>query len=195
MPWLLAPDGSSLKWKGRRKSFRSTNRFTTIWKERPMAINDDIKAAIDKNLSTEVGDVLKKRLELVDSLEKKLAAEVKLSLERVERIAEQTKVIERAGDLDKKAQELKTKDAEVTSKLLRAEIVALKEEHAKERVAEMRNLVALVFQNNQFKYTLTDNGYLPVPMSGGGYTNASHQRTITGQGEGAPPPAPGDVSR
>ena len=161
-----------------------------------MAISDDIRAAIDKNLSMEVGDLLKKRLELVDDLEKKLAASEKLSKERVDRIAEQTATIAKAGDLDKRTQDLRAKDLEVTAKLLRADLIALKEEHAKERVTEMRNLVSLVFQNHQFKYQVLDNGYLPVSTQMGSCTQqASHSRTITATGEGAPPPGPGDISR
>ena len=161
-----------------------------------MAINDDIKAAIDKNLSMEVGKALKERLELVEILEGRLRASAKLAEERTQLIETQTAQLARAGDLVEKAKALQLKDAEVTAKLLRADLIALKEEHAKERVAEMRGLVLAVFANNQFKYQVNDNGYMPVSGTmGSSMQQASHSRTITATGEGAPPPGPGDVSR
>ena len=161
-----------------------------------MAINDDIKAAIDKNLSTEVGKALKERLELVEVLEKRLETYEKLAKERTQLIETQTAQLAKFGDLERRAAAITVTDIEVSKKLLRADIIALKEEHAKERVAEMRNLVALVFQNNQFKYQVTDNGYMPIATSmGSAMSQASHSRTITATGEGAPPPSPGDVSR
>jgi hypothetical protein len=161
-----------------------------------MALELDIQAAIEKNLSAEVGATLKKRLEIAEGDARRIVELRKLNEELKGQVEALSATIIKAGDLDKKFQELVKTNAEVEKKLIRAEIIALKEEHAKERVAEMRGLVSLVFQNNQFKYNLTDNGYLPIPSGqGGGYFTAQHNRTITGQGEGAPPPAPGDVSR
>jgi hypothetical protein len=156
-----------------------------------MALQDDLRAAIEKNLSAEVGAALK---ELLASAERDAAALVE-NRKFVESLKGQVEALSatvlKAGDLDKKAQDLRTKESEVNNKLLRAEIVALKEEHAKERVADMKHLVSLVFQNNQFKYSLTETGNLPAGTDQYGNTkSAYYNKTATAEGVGAPPPPP-----
>jgi hypothetical protein len=156
-----------------------------------MAINDDIKAAIDKNLSAEVGEILKRRLELAEADARKIVELKKLNEDLKSLVVSLEAQVAKAGDLDKKFQQLVATNAEVEKKLIRAEIYDLKVEHAKERVFDMKSLVSLVFQNNQFKYSTVENGSLPAGCDQyGNPRTTGYNRTSTGQGEGAPPPPP-----
>lgn len=162
-----------------------------------MATLDDVRAAIEKNLSAEVGEILKKRLAKadIDAATCETQKEKIASLEK--QISDLYSRVKIGDELEARIQKAEAAERSLLAATALKEIVDLKLEFAKERVNDMKHLVALVFQNNQYKYQVTDNGYLPVPQGpgGGGYFTANHSRTIAGEGTGAPPPAPGDVSR
>jgi TolA-binding protein len=156
-----------------------------------MALELDIKTAIEKNLSAEVGAVLKTRLtkadvdaDAVTELNKQV---VKLQ-NQVDNLQKQVKKQE--------AIEQRIQQAEIAEKALRerqtdSKIVELKMKHAEERVFDMKSIVMAVFQNNQFKYTNVENGSLPAGCDQyGNPRTTGYNRTSTGTGEGAPPPPP-----
>lgn len=156
-----------------------------------MAIGLDIQTAIEKNLSAEVGEILKRRLEQAESDSKKvidlrqLVEGLKNQVENLQNQVKSQEAIEQRIAVAQAAER-----AALGATTLKA-IVELKEAHAKERVADMRSIVLAVFANNQFKYTTMENGSLPGGCDQyGNPRTTGYSRTSTGQGEGAPPPAP-----
>jgi len=159
-----------------------------------MAIEGDISKAIDANLNAEVGTRLKVRLQQAEDLEKKNKLLDQEVIEARRTIGDLNSKLERAGDLDKKNEVLLKVQAEADKKLLRVEIVELKEKHAKERVDDMKELVRCVFANNQYKYLIQENGMGVVTANPNNYpATIPTTRTISGTGDGAPPPAPGQT--
>jgi hypothetical protein len=150
-----------------------------------MAISDDLKAAIDKNLNAEIGTALKERLAKAE-FDAVLVKDIKSKLDEADVINKNLK-----KELDKfLSLEDQTDKANAAAKTLRdattdKKIVDLIEKHSNEKVALMSQLVSLVFQNHQYKYTLNESGFLPTPQGG-----SSYNKTATGVGEGNPPPNP-----
>lgn len=160
-----------------------------------MALNDDLKAAIEKNLSAEVGNTLKRRLESVDALEAKVD-ELQRKLKYAEELTDEYRTkLYKHEELDKRIEAATKAEAAAKAATIDKSISDLKDKHAAEKVSMMLDVVKSVFANNQYKYTVSDNGMMPVGGGQGGYFTAQHTRTIAGQGEGAPPPSPGDVTR
>jgi predicted RNase H-like nuclease (RuvC/YqgF family) len=155
-----------------------------------MPMDSDIKAAIEKNLSAEIGTVLKERLAQAERIEI-LNRDLKDKLDEGDLINKNLK-----KELDKfTSLEDQTKKAEAAAQAAKdattdKRIVELIEKHSNEKVALMSQLVSLVFQNQKFKYTIQDGGSTPVSGGNGGFFTANHSRTITGEGDGAPPPPP-----
>jgi hypothetical protein len=155
-----------------------------------MALTDDLKNAIEKNLSAEVGATLKKVLDRAEADASALA----LSKMSEENLRNQLHALQKQVKSQEALEELISKNQETEAKALAAtafkQMVDLKMKHSEERVADMKHLVGLVFQNNFYKYQVMDSGSTPVNMGNGCVTSAGHSRTITGTGEGAPPPPP-----
>jgi hypothetical protein len=150
-----------------------------------MPLNEDLKAAIDKNLNAEIGTALKERL----SQAERDALTVKDLKAKLDLWEDDNKNLKK--ELGKfTTLEEQTVKAEAATKTLREattdkKIVELIEKHSTEKVALMSQLVSLVFQNHQYKYTLNESGFLPTPQGG-----SSYNKTATGVGEGNPPPNP-----
>jgi TolA-binding protein len=74
---------------------------------------------------------------------------------------------EKARNLDTREKEAQLRDKELTDKAydlkLREAVLQVREDHAKNRVNEMREVVRDVFSNNRFKYTRTTYGDIVVP--------------------------------
>lgn len=125
-----------------------------------MSIGDDIKLAIDKNLSAEVGAALRQRLKQAEDNESALTkAEAELVvLRRIDKTQRQ---------LDREQVEFTTRriavEKQAADLIHREAMLALREEHAKERVGEMRQVVRDVFSNNRYKYR--ESGSVPVGVA------------------------------
>lgn len=155
-------------------------------------LETDIQEVIRAQLPAQVGDVLRKRLADANRLENELKVANEANKGYLEKIVALEAQISRNGNLDHKAMLLAAKEAEVNAKLLKAEIMDIREKHAQQRVDDMRSIVSAVFANNMFKYRVNDSGMIPVATQGGSYpTSMGFNRTVEATGEGAPPPAPG----
>jgi predicted RNase H-like nuclease (RuvC/YqgF family) len=152
-----------------------------------MAIEEDISKAIDANLTSEVSNRLKARLQLAEDLEKK-----SVLLERALREAkEENQTLKALVSTEEQLNEKIRRFAEARDQAKEATIaktiVDLKLEYSAVRVADMKELVKDVFANSRFKYTLQEGGTVPVPNPGGYPTSASHSKTTTVEGTGQAP--------
>lgn len=140
-------------------------------------MNADIIDAINKNLPSAVGEVLRKRLEQAADLEKRFADlegkynDVAKERNRLVDVVTQGKTIaEREAAADKKLEELKKKE-------IAAALIDLREHHAQERVQELKELTLAVFANSRMKYSTTERVMHPIQPFG---TN-QYGTTVTGE--------------
>src|SRR5512144_888153 len=102
-----------------------------------MAINDDIRNAIEKHLSHEVGAALKERLAQAD----KDAAEVaRLGHENTRLVKENAELrheVSKFDAIEKKIGELHDQEQRTKQALTDQAIIKLREDHAAERVKDM----------------------------------------------------------
>lgn len=124
-----------------------------------MNIEDDIKEAINKNLPSQVGDVLKRKLEEGDRLieiNKTLKQNTNVITKEYDKLKAKETLLNNAkiklGDAIAKEKEVE----------LREELIKLKEEHCEIRVADCKDIVSKVFANNRFKYQQYGN----IPIGG-----------------------------
>lgn len=160
-----------------------------------MAINDDIRNAIEKHLSHEVGAALKERLAQAD---KDAAEMIRLGHENTRLVQENAELKHKVSKFDaieKKIGELHDQELRTRQALTDQAIVTLREQHATERVKDMKDIVLAVFANAKFKYMVSEGGVLPMAAGAPGSYPSSQafSRTATGEGEGMVPPAPGKV--
>lgn len=151
-----------------------------------MTINSDIKESIEKNLPSLVAKELKEYIEqaekdkstiksLCGTNEKLLSDLSKLQMNWTQ--VEANKKI--SEDLSRRRQEVERLEAALN---LKAQAVLIHDEFNKRHVGEMKELVALVFKNNQYKYQ--EDGQRPVPYNPNGtsYTGAPFNKTVTQEG-------------
>jgi hypothetical protein len=141
-----------------------------------------INAAIEKNLSAEIGTALKERLAKADqdAIELRQAkADVQQMKEesykqkdRADRLArDHDAMMKRCGDLDGREKALAIREA----------TIELREGCASARIADMKYIVEAVFANNRFKYSMT--GYMPAGCDQyGNAQTASVHRDVEGEG-------------
>ena len=129
----------------------------------------ELMEAVDKGLPHMVGEQLKKRLIQADK-----------DAEEAARIPTLQKMYDEAhkklAGMDTREKDATRRESEVslreTNTTLREKLVELKEQHAKDRVTEMRGVVQDVFANAKFKYQDVGSSY----TSTGGSSSVS--RTI-----------------
>jgi hypothetical protein len=156
-----------------------------------MAIQDDLRVAIEKNLSAEVGATLKRVLDKAESDASALA----LSKMSEENLRTQLNIaqgqVKSQEEVEGRIRTAKEAERKVIAATALKEITDLTLANAKERVADMKYLVGLVFQNNFYKYQTMENGSLPAGVDQyGNPKTTGYNRTMTGEGLGAPPPPP-----
>lgn len=156
-----------------------------------MALEDEIRIAIDKNLSAEIGTRLLTRLQRAEDDSNALDG-FRAKLQRAQdHITELEAKLARHKEIDERMATLVKREDEVNQKLMRAEIYELRVKCSEEKVGLMRDVVKDVFANHRFKYMVTEGGTMPVMASTGSYPSPQgFSRTATGEGEGAPPPPP-----
>lgn len=140
-------------------------------------IEQAIKDAIESKLPTQVGTVLKERLEQAEKDAKAVDEVLRTANARADEIrrlqsdlADAEKIVAKSGDLDKRERDLE----------LREKVIELREECAAVRVVDMRSLVEAVFANNRFKYSMT--GQIPVADSNGCVYSQPTDRHVEGEG-------------
>ena len=69
--------------------------------------------------------------------------------------------LKRHSEIDKRQSELLQLERTVTEKLIRAEVYELRVAQAELRAKDAKEIVALVFQNNRFKYRETSSDTVP----------------------------------
>jgi outer membrane murein-binding lipoprotein Lpp len=156
-----------------------------------MAIQEDLRAAIEKNLSAEVGSVIRARLEWCEKLEK----EVQSLNTKIETLSSENKELLRrvyAGDsADQRREKAEKAEADARTAQVDLKVQQVIIECANLRITDMKELVKSVFANNQYKYLVNENGMAPVSIPQGTYTQTQpFSRSAVGTGEGSPPPAP-----
>lgn len=118
-----------------------------------MDINKQITEAIEQNLPKAVGDTLRKRLDLIDSLEKEKEETANLNV----RLLEDLEKLKSYRDID---QTLKSKEAtliadrkKMDEEAVRAEVTLLQKEleYVKGSRAEIKDLVSSLFRNLEFR--------------------------------------------
>ena len=144
---------------------------------------DDIKKAIEKNLSAEVGDRLKEQLDKLERLEKKVE----------ELRGENTRLIEKNQKLEKELNEYQEIEAtldEAQTMLqgakVKEEILKLHENHANEKVDLIKGLVETVFKSPDMRSQFAFNATLPVRENGMTYSENAYgnvDKVDKGQGE------------
>lgn len=170
----------------------------------------ELRAAIEKHLPSETSGILRERLDTLAKIEVQFAelkSDYALSLtDRQNLVSAQAKGMIQVEELLKHEDSVKTREAALTVRELdcayREQVIQLKEQHATERVAEMRDVVKDVFGNNRFKYEKTSQvpvaveGMVPGHADGSGYATPgmcghvqTHEQTETIQGEGDAPSA------
>jgi hypothetical protein len=137
----------------------------------------DIKAAIEKNLPSAVGDILQKRLAKADEDAKQLERVQAHNQTLAKKVSDLEAVIksdeERVGQIKKLQDSIELAKATTNEK----RIVEMIEKHANEKVELVKSIVNTVFANARLKSTIMENGQVVtlVPGTNGscGYTNTT----------------------
>ncbi len=127
----------------------------------------DIIAAINTNLSAQVGEVLRKRLEQLPSLEKQLKDKQEALEYSNKKITDFEKMGRTWSDLDDREKKVAEREVKVREAEFAARVISLREQHAAERIKEMREVVQDVFANAKYKYKETTDKNIIVPGSNG----------------------------
>lgn len=155
-----------------------------------MDITQDIQKAIENQLPSAVGDVLKQRLQQAETDANKVAAlESSLKTTRQERdtLLEINKNATAAFDkLSHDYSDILDREAAVTIREKEMFLNELRVQMYQERIADLKQVTLAVFANNKYKYT--ESGFVPCynpPTSPGGMGYTSQQNTSkTVEGEG-----------
>lgn len=136
-----------------------------------MDLKQQIADAIDKDLSKQIGDRLKIRLEEADQAEKDLAQsklELKIAKDTINR---QEKTIEDLNvlKLDRQTLDKKTKDLEKREHDLELTIIKAQLESEKEKSTFGFNVALGLVRNTEFRRHLTDSQTLPSIPGPNGY--------------------------
>lgn len=143
-------------------------------------MQQEINDIIDKHLPAQVGETLRKRLDQATKAEKDanyLSTRVTDLAREVESLKTQIKT---QAEIESKLAEITRREAAVREKEVVQGILQEKLSGAEARIRDVKELVALVFQNNRFKYREFGN----VPMPSGQYGTSSSYRDMTTEGEG-----------
>jgi len=152
-------------------------------------INAQIQDLIRQHLPEEVGATLRQRLadaEVDAQAVKHMEDDLRLLRQSVYDLREQLSDIEaREKELAAKADVMTDREKVVAVRELRMEMVEQKAQFAERRVADMKEVVGMVFANNRFKYSTAKTA--PVVRESGipgqmPYIE-HHTTTTTGEGE------------
>lgn len=132
----------------------------------------DLQAAIAKHLPSETSGILRERLDTLVKLEGQFEVltgmHEDVTVERDKLLNDNLQY--RTHEKSLLSRNEKAADRETALSLReracehREQVIDIKEQHAKERVAEMRDVVRDVFSNNRYKYKETAT--VPVPIAG-----------------------------
>jgi hypothetical protein len=140
-----------------------------------MTLESDLQEAIKKNLSEEVGAVLRKRLEQAETDACKLAR-----LEREK--AQWDRDSQKHRDLDTRESLLKDREGKVAAREHELkhldEIRDLKIKHAEERNKDLRDITHQVFSSPVFRRTIESSGQVPVYQPPDGRGNGGYHSTM-----------------
>lgn len=118
-------------------------------------LNEDIKAAIEKQLPAEVGKLLMQRLSEGHNAEVELKGTKEYLRQSREKVTELTKQVEDAGNLYKLKKELDAREREVEKKEIRIELTEARAKAAEEKEAAIQRLVGTVFSNRRIVREMT----------------------------------------
>lgn len=141
----------------------------------------EITELINKNLPAHVGEVLRKRLERCDALEREVAAKAHLIEVKDKEIAAFQRLVRSEENITRDHEVLQKRIAEQNKKeqqfaIDRAVLDAMKEANS-QRIADHKEIVLAVFANAKYKYQQfeSDTKTIVLPQSGGG----SWDKTVT----------------
>lgn len=160
-----------------------------------MNITDDIKKVIEAQLPAAVGDLLKQRLLQADALEKHNADLQKIAEQNNRLIAELRGQLQDQAAVTRRAEEIKKQESAVAAREQACALNEVRLECAKERIADLKEITAVVFSNNRFKYSEVGDVPLVLPgstspggySSGAGVSSGVYSKRV--EGEGTPPAA------
>jgi hypothetical protein len=143
----------------------------------------DIKAAIEKNLPSAVGELLQKRLVKADEDAKQLERVQAHNQTLAKKVSDLEAVIksdeERVGQIKKLQDSIELAKATTHDKY----IVELIEKHANEKVELVKSIVNTVFANARLKSTVMENAQIVnmIPGTNGscGYTTTTPTTSTT----------------
>ncbi len=141
-------------------------------------LNEEMKALIDKNLPTLVGEQLKKALIDYDKVktEKGNLVSENLALKRTNTDLENMR--SNYINVEQRERAVVTKENQLN---IKDEILKVREEHAKQRVEEIRALTQTVFRSNRLGYNLNLGGQAYIPgHPGNNYNSTSPNVNISG---------------
>ena len=136
----------------------------------------DVRKVIEENLPGQVGNVLKERLDQAETDAENLEAlknRVKTMQDQIDALTKKADILKK---LKLKKEELDEKEASLN---LLQQVLEEKKKYMEERIADMKDIVKTVFQNNRFKYDVTKD--IVTPLRSGDYAD---QRTGTEHVEG-----------
>lgn len=153
----------------------------------------EITELINKNLPAHVGEVLRKRLERCDELEKEVRAKTVL-IEQKDKVIREHEIREHTvqqiakdrAALDQRIIEHDKKERQFA--IDRAVLDALKEANA-QRLHDHKEIVLAVFANAKYKYEQVENKTILIPSQGGGAwdKNVTESKRVTTEGAGPTP--------
>lgn len=147
-----------------------------------------IQEAIRAQLPAQLGAELQKVLAEGEAAKKALA-------ERDERLTKLDKTVQRleetvkaCGNLAEREATVKKREEEVLKRELKAELNEFKVAAAEQRTKDCKDVVALVFANNRYKYERTTHDSENIPMPPGHTTAYASRSTMEKiEAEGTPP--------
>lgn len=133
-------------------------------------LRDEIRKALPSLTADELCNALNETVKLKEELltERGTLAMCRAELKETKaKLAECASIASRLASLE--IREAKAKEKE-ESLALREGLVTLREQHAAERVKEMRGVVSEVFANSKLKYSLSR--MVPIPQESGGFVSS-----------------------
>jgi hypothetical protein len=138
----------------------------------------EMLAVIEKQLPSQVGNVLKQRLEVADRCEKK-AQELGVQVLTFGKALDDTQV--KLLEAQKRLEGIDVREAKVLEREIKMSLLECKLQCADEKVVMAKEIVALVFANNKYKYQ--ESGSVPVATPSGAYIqNGGFNKAVQTEG-------------
>lgn len=148
-----------------------------------MAIEADIRKAIEANLSAEVGGVLKARLEQADkdSHEVENLRKRCITLDGI--IEDKNSHLQKHTDIAVREKALADREASVTKRELAAQLNEFKVEAANDKCKAVFDLASLAFRNPKFVHSESHNTNRQIPDQYGGTRSVcdTGSKTVTSE--------------